>query len=160
MEKNILITIIIAILVLVAVLCGGYYIYLNYVIDERPSSVGGELGATPIPGGPKEAYIKYLTEVNKAETLEDFYKVVIRYGYFDSAEQKDEATTTSAADIKKIPPSQKIQELKYLRGISQTELVAAPQLTEAINGETAVLSSPDKGLTVNMIKEQGSWKIK
>ena len=159
MEKNILIALVI-IVVVVALVCVGYFVYINYFITSSAPPPSTSPNTTASPGGPKEAYIKYLTNASKAETLEDFYKITLEYGSFDSPEQKSEASLTSTADIKKMSPSQKIQELRYLREMSQSELVAASQLVETVNGDIATLSSSEGGLIINMVKEQGSWKIK
>ena len=161
MEKNILIALIIIVVVIVLA-CVGYFVYINYfnISLVPPPSPSISPNTTAIPGGPKEAYIKYLTEASKAETLEDFYEITLEYGSFDSPEQKNEASVTSTADIKKMSPSQKIQELRYLREMAQSEIITAAQLVETISGDTATLSSSEGGLTINMVKEQGSWKIK
>ena len=153
MENKFLIIAIVILILVAVVTTAGYFLYFKRPVNAGP---------TAIPGGPKETYIKYLTEVNNAETLEDFYKTAAEYGYFDTPEQKNEAIA-SISDLQKLSITDKIRELKYLKNISQAELKAAPQLIETVNGQTAVLASPvesGQGLTVNMIKEGESWKIR
>ena len=159
MEKNILIALVIIVVVIILA-CAGYFVYINYFITSPAPPPSNLPDTTASPGGPKEAYIKYLTNASKAETLEDFYKITLEYGSFDSPEQKNEASVTSTADIKKMSPSQKIQELRYLRDMSKSEIITASQLVETVSGDIATLSSLDGGLIINMVKEQGSWKIK
>jgi hypothetical protein len=157
MTKIGLVVLIIILVVAAVAATGGYYLYINN-FTEHPVSV-----VTAIPGGPKETYIEYLSKINNVATLEDFYKTIVEYGYFDTQEQKNEAITTSTADFQKMTNTQKIKELKSLKSIFQRELSVAPQLIENVKSIDAVLTSPiDSGLelTVNMVSVQGEWKVK
>lgn len=151
-KKNLIITAVILILV-VFIAVAGYFLYLGKPVDTSP---------TAIPGGPKETYIKYLTEVNRAKTLEDFYKITVEYGHFDTPEQKNQAIA-GIPELQRLSITDKMREIKYLKGISEAELRSAPQLIETVNGQTAVLTSPvesGQGLTINMVEEADGWKIK
>lgn len=124
--------------------------------NETPNgdSKGNEKKSSP--ESPKESYLKMREEFKELENFEEFKNYTYKYGSKESISNFEE----KEKEINALPDSFKDQVFELARSTAKSEI---DNIEENINGKNAILlikaSNPSMSGTVEMILENGQWKL-